>query len=98
MSENETFEPAAQLSLDDILHDELLTASVKPSRLTSSDRLERAFLEIVEFRRTKGRLPNSQTREIAERKLGARLDGFLANDAKAASVKHLDEFLYRWPA
>lgn len=92
MSENEAFEPEAPLSLDDILDDELLTAPEKPKKLTSSDRLERAFLEIVEFRRTKGRLPSSQTREIAERKLGARLDGFLANDAKAEAVRHLDEF------
>lgn len=92
MSENETVGPGAPLSLDDILDDELLNAPEKPKKLTSSDRLERAFLEIVEFRRTEGRLPSSQTREIAERKLGARLDGFLANDAKAEAVKHLDEF------
>ncbi|WKT88265.1 GIY-YIG nuclease family protein [Microbacterium maritypicum] len=92
MSENEPFEPEAPLSLDDILDDELLATPEKPKKLTSSDRLERAFLEIVEFRRDKGRLPSSQTREIAERKLGARLDGFLANEAKTETVKHLDEF------
>lgn len=92
MSEDEAFESEAPLSLDDILDDELLTAPEKPKKLTSSDRLERAFLEIVEFRRNEGRLPSSQTREIAERKLGARLDGFLANDAKAEVLKHLDEF------
>ncbi|MBN7792112.1 GIY-YIG nuclease family protein [Microbacterium esteraromaticum] len=80
------------VTLDDILDDELLDTPEKPKKLTSSDRLERAFLEIVEFRRAAGRLPTSQTREIAERKLGARLDGFLANDAKAEAVKHLDEF------
>lgn len=92
MSENETVEPEAPLSLDDILDDELLIGPEKPKKLTSSDRLERAFLEIVEFRRAEGRPPSSQTREIAERKLGARLDGFLANEAKAEAVKHLDEF------
>lgn len=92
MSENETVEPEAPLSLDDILDDELLVAPEKSKKLTSSDRLERAFLEIVEFRRTEGRLPSSQTREVAERKLGARLDGFLANEAKANAVKHRDEF------
>ncbi|MBO1804288.1 GIY-YIG nuclease family protein [Leucobacter ruminantium] len=80
------------ITLDDILDDELLNAAEKPKKLTSSDRLERAFLEIVEFRRTEGRPPSSQTREIAERKLGARLDGFLSNEAKAEAVKHLDEF------
>lgn len=80
------------LTIDDILDDELLNAPEKPKKITSSDRLERAFLEIVDFRRTEGRVPSSQTREIAERKLGARLDGFLANEAKAEAVKHLDEF------
>ncbi|TFB18336.1 GIY-YIG nuclease family protein [Microbacterium sp. 3H14] len=70
----------------------MLKAPEQPKRITSSDRLERAFLEIVEFRRSEGRAPSPQTREIAERKLGARLDGFLANEAKAEAVKHLDEF------
>ncbi|WP_219820320.1 GIY-YIG nuclease family protein [Pseudoclavibacter sp. RFBG4] len=92
MTEHDSTEPAVPLSLDDILDDELLIAPEKPKKLTSSDRLERAFLEIVEFRRAEGRLPSSQTREIAERKLGARLDGFLANEAKAQAVQHLDEF------
>jgi len=80
------------LTLDDILDDDLFTAPEKPKQLTSSDRLERAFLEIVEFRRAEGRVPSSQTRRIAERKLGARLDGFLANDEKASAVRHLDQF------
>jgi hypothetical protein len=92
MNENETIEPEGPLSLDDILDDELLVTPEKLKKLTSSDRLERAFLEIVEFKRAEGRLPSSQTRDIAERKLGARLDGFLANEAKAEAVKHLDEF------
>lgn len=70
--------------------DGLLDAPEKPKKVTSSDRLERSFLEIVEFRRVQDRLPSSQTREIAERKLGARLDGILANDDKIASLKHLD--------
>lgn len=80
------------ITLDDIIDDELLNAPEKPKKTTSSDRLERAFLEIVEFRRSEGRLPSSQTRDIAERKLGARLDGFLANEARAEAVMHLDEF------
>lgn len=80
------------ITLDDILDDELLNAPEKPKKVTSSDRLERAFLEIVEFRRAEGRLPSSQTREIAERKLGARLEGFLADEAKTEAVRHLDEF------
>lgn len=85
-------EPEVPLSLDDILDDDLLIALEKPQKVTSSDRLERAFLEIVEFRRAHDRAPSSSTREIAERKLGARLDGLLASDERAAAVKHLDEF------
>ncbi|TJY67199.1 GIY-YIG nuclease family protein [Arthrobacter sp. CAU 1506] len=72
--------------------DGLLDAPEKPKKVTSADRLERAFLEIVEFRRAHGRIPSSTTREIAERKLGARLDGILANEEKIAALKHLDEF------
>jgi len=66
--------------------DGLLDAPEKAQKITSSDRLEQAFLEIVEFYRVHDRVPSSSTREIAERKLGARLDGFLA------AVRHLDEF------
>lgn len=72
--------------------DGLLDGPEKPAKVTATDRLERAFLEIVEFRRTHGRIPSSTTREIAERKLGARLDGILANDDKVAALKSLDEF------
>lgn len=72
--------------------DGLLDTPEKPKKLTSSDRLERAFLEIVEFRRAHGRLPSPTTREISERKLGARLDGILADDGKIESLSHLDKF------
>lgn len=72
--------------------DGLLDVAEKPKKVTSTDRLERAFLEIVEFRRTHDRLPSSTTREIAERKLGARLDGILADEDKIAALKDLDEF------
>lgn len=72
--------------------DGLLDAPEKPTRMTSNDRLERAFSEIVEFRRVRGRLPSSTTREIAERKLGARLDGIRVDEDKIARLKHLDEF------
>lgn len=72
--------------------DGLLDAPQKPKKVTSADRLERAFLEIVEFRRAHGRVPDSHTRQIAERKLGARLDGILADEEKVTALKPLDEF------
>ena len=95
MSELSGAGAAAPLSLDDILDgdaDGLLDAPEKAKSVSSSDRLERAFVEIVEFRRVHDRLPSSTTREIAERKLGARLEGILANEQKIAALKHLDVF------
>lgn len=89
------FDSAPLSTLDDILDsdvDGLLDAPEKPVRITARDRLERAFLEVVEFRRTHGRTPDATTREIGERKLGARLDGILGNEEKIAALKHLDEF------
>ena len=72
--------------------DGLLEEPTKKHRLTTEDRLDRAFLEIAEFYRTHGRRPSSQTRNIAERRLGARLDGFLANQVRADAVADLDDF------
>lgn len=72
--------------------DGLLDIPEKPKPVTSSDRLERGFLEIVEFYRQHERIPSADTREIFERKLGARLEGFLASEARAQAVAHLDEF------
>ncbi len=72
--------------------DGLLDAPEKTPRMSASDRLERAFLEVIEFRRAQGRIPSSSTRDIAERKLGARLDGILADDDKIAALKSLDQF------
>lgn len=79
-------------SIFDSDEDGLLDTPEKAPKLNSSDRLERSFLEIVEFYREHERPPRSDTREIAERKLGARLDGILANEEKIAALKHLDEF------
>lgn len=79
-------------SILDSDEDGLLDEPVKAKKVTSSDRLERSFLEIVEFYREHDRIPSSTTREIAERKLGARLDGILANDEKIEALRHLDEF------
>lgn len=85
----------APLDLESLLDsdvDGLLDAPEKAQKVSSADRLERAFLEVVEFRRLHGRIPSSSTRDIAERKLGARLDGILANDEKISALKPLDDF------
>lgn len=70
----------------------LLDAPEKAVKVTASDRLERSFLEIVEFYREHDCIPRSDTHDIAERKLGARLDGILADEDKVAALTHLDEF------
>lgn len=72
-------------------HD-LLNAPEKPKKITSTDRLERSFNEIQDFVREHGREPSSTTREIAERKLGARLDGIRSNPEKYELLRALDEF------
>ncbi|MBP1325049.1 hypothetical protein JOF28_000281 [Leucobacter exalbidus] len=95
MTEHEDEFEAAPTSLQDLIDndlDGLLDVPEKPKKATATDRLQRAFLEIVEFRRTHDRLPSATTRDIAERKLGARLDGILADDAKLEELKPLDEF------
>lgn len=92
---------AVPLDLDALLDsdvDGLLDMPEKATKVTAADRLEHAFLEVVEFRRAHGRIPSSSTREIAERKLGARLDGILANEEKMAALQPLDEFGLLEPA
>lgn len=88
----EAAEPVLDIqSLIDSDLDGLLDTPEKPKKITAQGRLERAFLEIVEFHKTHGRLPSSTTREIAERKLGARLEGILASEEKISVLKPLDE-------
>ncbi|MDO5668625.1 MAG: GIY-YIG nuclease family protein [Corynebacterium sp.] len=72
--------------------DGLLDTPIKPPPVTADSRLEKGFLEIVEFYRAHGREPSSSTRDIAERKLGARLDGFRATPERAQQVRAFDEF------
>lgn len=70
--------------------DGLFDAPAPPRRLTSEDRLERAFLEILEFHDTHHRAPSPDTMDIAERRLGARLVGIMASEEKKA-LAHLDD-------
>lgn len=98
MSAGDASRPATEFfprSIEEILDsdlDGLLDTPEKTTKITSADRLERAFLEVGEFRRVHGRVPSSTTLEIAERKLGARLEGILANDDKIATLKAMDDF------
>lgn len=71
--------------------DDLLLAPEKPKKITAVDRLERSFIEIRDFVYENGRQPSSSTHEIAERKLGARLDGIRNNPSKIEALNHLDD-------
>lgn len=80
---------AADEFLEHLLADDsgLLDEEKKPEKITPQGRLERSFLEIVEFVEREEREPSSSTRVIAERKLGARLDGIRANEQKSKSLQ-----------
>lgn len=89
---NEQIDPQALADLFAADTDGLLDTPTKPTPVTADNRLEKGFREIVEFYRVHGREPSSSTREIAERKLGARLDGFRAAPERAEQVRPFDEF------
>lgn len=89
---NEQIDPQALADLFAADIDGLLDTPTKPTPVTADSRLEKGFLEIVEFYRVHGREPSSSTRNIAERKLGARLDGFRASPERAEQVRPFDEY------
>lgn len=89
---NEQIDPQALAALFAADTDGLLDTPVKPAPETAENRLQKGFLEIVEFFRVHGREPSSSTRDIAERKLGARLDGFRASQERSEKVRSFDEF------
>lgn len=71
-------------------HD-LLKFNHKSTSPTSQDKLEQAFLEIVDFYAETGRIPRADTTEMSERKLGIRLRAIMLDDDKVNALKHLDE-------
>ncbi|MCF4005592.1 GIY-YIG nuclease family protein [Corynebacterium uropygiale] len=90
MANTPDFSPELLALLNDDT-DGLFDEPVRPRRMTSEDRLERAFTEILEFYDTHRRAPSPDTMDIAERKLGARLVGILNNEDKKAALAHLDD-------
>lgn len=69
----------------------LLDEPEKPLKVTETDRLRRAFKEINEFYEREGREPDPETMDISERKLGARLTGIRASQAKLDHLEDLDD-------
>lgn len=72
-------------------NDGLLDLPEKPRPVTETDRLVRAFAEISDFYAEHGREPDPNTLDIAERKLGARLVGIRASEAKQAELRQHDK-------
>jgi hypothetical protein len=68
----------------------LLDTPTREKPQTSSDRLEDSFLQIIDFFNENGRRPSAETTDMAERKLGVRLRGILADEQKVEALKHLD--------
>lgn len=70
--------------------DGLLDTPEKPLPVTETDRLRRAFQEVVEFYEKEGREPDPETMNISERKLGARLTGIRASNFKIEALEGMD--------
>ncbi len=68
----------------------LLDTPEKPLPVTETDRLRRAFQEVVEFYEKEGREPDPETMNISERKLGARLTGIRASNFKIEALEGMD--------
>lgn len=82
-------------SLEDVFladTDGILDTPKKPIAPTAADRIVESFEEINNFYRAHGREPSSETSEILERRLGARLEGFRLDDQKRGELASLDEF------
>lgn len=81
--------------LKDLFDDDdqgLLNVPKKSTPVSSSDRLEASFLEIVDFYTENRRAPTTHTSDIYERKLGARLNGLISDENKVSALKHLDTY------
>lgn len=82
-------------SLEEIFQadtDGILDSPKKPTAPSSADRIMESFEEINNFYRDNGRVPSSETPEILERRLGARLEGFRLDERKRTELAALDEF------
>ncbi len=69
----------------------LLAPDPKPQKASPNERLQQAFLEIVEFTRANHREPSPESSEVVERKLGVRLEALRYSPEKIALLRDLDE-------
>jgi len=70
-------------------HD-LLKITPRNKAVTSDDRLASSFLEINDFYAENGRIPDVNTTDINERKLGVRLRAIMLDDAKVEALLSID--------
>jgi hypothetical protein len=78
-----------QKIFDNDEHD-LLKVNPRSKSLSGDDRLADSFLEINDFYNEHGRVPNVETADINERKLGVRLRSMILDEDKASKLKDLD--------
>lgn len=72
-------------------NDSILDLPEKPRKLTNTDRLERSFIEILDFVHANHREPSPNSRDISERQLGARLEGIRADKPKSDLLMPIDD-------
>lgn len=70
---------------------ELFKVKEKRPVVTADDRLKSSFLEIVDFVKKNGREPKSDSTDMAEFKLGARLENLRSDKKKSESLTGCDE-------
>lgn len=70
---------------------ELFKVKEKRPVVTADDRLKSSFLEIVDFVKKNGREPKSDSTDMAEFKLGARLENLRSDKKKSESLAGCDE-------
>lgn len=80
-------------ALDELIAagDDLFVPVVRRTRSPVDDQA-RLFLEVVAFRERTGRVPDRNARSPDEMRLGVRLDSFRKDAAKAAKLRHLDQY------
>ncbi len=69
---------------------ELLKITPRSKAATPNDRLASSFLEINDFYAENGRIPEVNTADINERKLGVRLRAIMLDDAKIEALLPID--------
>lgn len=89
------FEQLGELTLDDIFKSDrfgLLELQKPTERISQLSRLRASFHEILAFFETEGRVPLANSEDLAEAKLGSRLEGLKLNPEKMSLLSIDDRY------